>query len=614
MRRSIAGLTLLTLLFVFGLPAASSAGSISTGGVNFSSGGGMSSAAADAAYLRLDGTNDPMTGALTIPAGAAATPSFNFTGATTTGLYLSGTTLNFAHAGAQSWSFLAGAAQGPAGAVGTPTYSFLLDPDSGMYSYGANALGFTTGGVYRGGLVTSGWSAEGPGGTNYTGFTAYQRVTGTPRNYIALYSTGPTYSPSGGMPQNGNALYSDGAGGLSITSTNVTGEIRFYRGATPDKIATIDATGIVPGATNTFDLGADSNRWRTAYLTSLDVADGSVGAPAIIGGNATSGFYFSGNATQLAAGGVNVMDFPTGVGGTFAIKSATTIAAGYDLTMIGGTGQILGNNFNAADATAADMEFSSAASDGSSINIFTAANGAAEVAIYAGTSSATDAGQYLMSWCLQCSNASPIEVARLDSAGSLQLDGDLAVDGGNVGIGTAPSAGVSMSLAGTLGNGSGLAFGVVQDTTIDSSDWVAGVAISPVLDPGGTKEATALSLSADYVADAAATHTGAYGIAISTITKTGTGTFTEAVAIDVAVPTAGASNLALRASGGIKFQVIEATVPVAPVTCAVFYQGTMIYVDDTNDTAPGFMCMCGKGADDATYAWSKVNAPGTACF
>jgi hypothetical protein len=604
-RRTAVMASFALLFFLFGLPSDSSAGSIGTGGINFSSsGGGMSTGAADARYLMLDATNDPLTGALTLSGGTVALPGLNFGDAdtgissiapndltfSTNGAYkleiastsisatvaigapsfgiLSGTSsfapagLNFstsatgyprvisAHAsntneaingGLQLYSaidanaeyaitagtsatatsgmillslagdvdgtparkinFLGdGSTQAGSGAVGTPTYSFLLDPDTGMYSFGANQLGFATAGVYRGGLESSGWSFEGPGGTNYGGFTAYQRVAGTPRNYISIYSTGPTYTPSGGIPADGNALFSNGAGGFSITSTHASGEIRFYRGATPDKIASIDASGIDPGATNTFDLGSSSNLWRTAYLTSLDVADGSAAAPAIIGGNANSGLYFSGAAMFLAASGVNVMDFPTGVGGTFAIKSATTLAAGVDLSLLGGTGQILGNNFNAADSTAADMKITSAASDGSEIKVFTAANGAAEVAVRLGTSNAVDAGQYLTSWCLNCNNASPTEVARIESDGDLQLDGDATVDGGDVTV--------------------------------------------------------------NYV----------------------------------------------------HVNQVVAAVPAAPVACSITYRGVVIYVDDTNDTASGFMCMCGTGADDATYAWSKVNAPGTACF
>lgn len=53
--------------------------------------------------------------------------------------------------------------------------------------------------------------------------------------------------------------------------------------------------------------------------------------------------------------------------------------------------------------------------------------------------------------------------------------------------------------------------------------------------------------------------------------------------------------------------------PTTVVTCAAAAQGAIQYVDDTNDTAAGFLCFCGKGADDSTYSWQKVAAPGTSC-
>jgi hypothetical protein len=51
-------------------------------------GGGISPAVADATYLRLDTANDPLTGALEIPAGTNANPGLSFTGFTSAaGLY-----------------------------------------------------------------------------------------------------------------------------------------------------------------------------------------------------------------------------------------------------------------------------------------------------------------------------------------------------------------------------------------------------------------------------------------------------------------------------------------------------------------------------------------------
>lgn len=678
------------LLLLLAPPAA--AQHTGTGMIPTSGGGGLTVTAADLLYLQVDGGND-MAAGLTLAAGSAAAPAAHFVGATTTGLYLDTAAIGFAHAGAQTWSMGAGTLLGPSGSAAAPAYSFLLDADSGMYSYGANSLGFATGGVNRGGLGSSGWWAEGPGGTNYTGFTAYQRVSGTPRNYVSIYSTGPTYVASGGIPQDGNALFSNGAGGFSITSTNAAGEIRFYRGATPDLISTINATGFHPGSDASLNLGTSALSWDTLYAKTIADTAGTArftalesavttltsttpvtaGADEAFRLNITTNFAVTtdrvftiydntgatpaevwaingsggtrtgpGSSTDMAIGPVSSENsgiyFPSTTGG----YNVYLYAAGTAMLQTNVTSGYVSLVANDLRTSGSAFYTTSLASTGLSVYSAVDGNVGGETAITVGTSDntgwvadtlllrvATDVDGTPDAWFTVDTEGDGIfdgdltvsgnditvgTVATIGATG-IQTDGDLTVDGGNVGIGGAASAAASLALQGTLGDGSGLVVGLSQTTTIDSSDIAVGISVNSTLDPGGTKRAVGGLFGANYVADTAATHAGAVGVEISTITKTGLGTFTEAIGLDVAVPTAGTDNLAIRViGGGVKFQVIEGTVPAATVTCAIFYQGTMIYVDDTNDTVPGFMCMCGKGADDATYAWTRVNSPTTACF
>lgn len=92
----------------------------------------------------------------TFAAGAAATPSINFSTATTTGFYLGASSIGFS-VGAVSvgvWTamglFPAGAFFAADGLVGTPSISFGNDQDTGFYRVGANSIGIALGGALVG--------------------------------------------------------------------------------------------------------------------------------------------------------------------------------------------------------------------------------------------------------------------------------------------------------------------------------------------------------------------------------------------------------------------------------------------------------------------------------
>lgn len=67
-----------------------------------------------------------------------------------------------------------------------------------------------------------------------------------------------------------------------------------------------------------------------------------------------------------------------------------------------------------------------------------------------------------------------------------------------------------------------------------------------------------------------------------------------------------------RGSPMIQPQVVAA-VPAQPYACAIGVRGRMIYVDDTDDLAPGFVCVC-VSTNDVAYGWVKVEDPTVSCF
>lgn len=95
--------------------------------------------------------------AISIGAGAAATPSYTFSTDTNSGMYSTGAdqvgiiTGGVATQGLQINAV--GQLMGQAGAAATPTFTFGGDPNSGLYSLGADTLALTVGGVGTNGLA-----------------------------------------------------------------------------------------------------------------------------------------------------------------------------------------------------------------------------------------------------------------------------------------------------------------------------------------------------------------------------------------------------------------------------------------------------------------------------
>jgi hypothetical protein len=117
-------------------------------------GGGVSQNYVDTAdALRVLKAGDVMTGALTVPIGAQATPSLNFTGFTTTGLSCVGGTLILSCLAASKLQIGTGAItslvqmRGIDGTAAAPSYSFSNSNDAGLYRSAANVMGMAASGA-----------------------------------------------------------------------------------------------------------------------------------------------------------------------------------------------------------------------------------------------------------------------------------------------------------------------------------------------------------------------------------------------------------------------------------------------------------------------------------
>ena len=262
---------------------------------------------------------------------------------------------------------------------------------------------------------------------------------------------------------------------------------------------------------------------------------------------------------------------------------------------------------------------------------------------------------------LQWGDAGTVELGAVFGDGSMQIDGDLTVDGGNI-LNAGSAAGINLTIA--SGADAAGDYGVVVGTNSTSTDGTifaaatdidgtpayafsvlgignAGVGVAPAadtrlkiggaalasagvaygmtnilsLDPASGASAISLEIDPMITATAAETNPALYGLYIDGFTKTGTGTVTASYGIFVGTTTLATTNIGISTTAPIQFQRIMNTTVTAAVTCTAGYEGTQIYVDDTDDLIPGFMCMCGRGGDNVTYAWSKMNSnPAVACF
>lgn len=63
----------------------------------------------------------------------------------------------------------------------------------------------------------------------------------------------------------------------------------------------------------------------------------------------------------------------------------------------------------------------------------------------------------------------------------------------------------------------------------------------------------------------------------------------------------------------LQLSAVSSATPAAPVTCDASNFGVLVAVNDTDDTAAAFECICSQDADDSTYDWHLLGGGGTAC-
>lgn len=250
---------------------------------------------------------------ITGAAGTAATPTFVFTGSTTTGLYAYGTNqLGFATNGVLAGSIdasgnwgigIAGSASyklnvsgtisgttitassshvSPAGTAASPTYVFTGSLTTGFYAAGTNILGFSTAGTSAGVIDASGnWGI----GNNAPGVRL--DVTGTVRTSgIFQASNGTAAAPTHSFTNNTTI-------GLYSVSTNVLG---FATSGT--QAGVIDASG-------NWGIG------KGTAATKLDVAGTITSSTAVRLSGSTSGYV---ELAAPATAGNNTLKLPTSNG------------------------------------------------------------------------------------------------------------------------------------------------------------------------------------------------------------------------------------------------------------------------------------------------------------
>lgn len=149
-----------------------------------------------------------LSGSFNFADGSAASPSFNFSADTNTGIYRVGADqIGFAVGGGNGGILgIFGAAtqfQGRDGAAATPYWTFVNDPDTGIYSGGANSLNFAVGGSLA-------WNINSIG--NLQGFLSDSKV------YAASGAVGtPSYSFTS---DSNNGMYLFGTDSIAFSTSS----------------------------------------------------------------------------------------------------------------------------------------------------------------------------------------------------------------------------------------------------------------------------------------------------------------------------------------------------------------------------------------------------------
>jgi hypothetical protein len=291
--------------------------------------------------LSLDVSTTAVTSALPVvgPLGAAATPTYTFTGDTNTGIYSSGAdTIDLATGGAARVSLGTTALTStlpviaPLGAAATPSYTFSGDTNTGVFSSGADVLNLSAGGTSRVAVSTTAVTSSVPfvmplgsvsapgltlsGDTNtglYSGAADDLRVTCGGTQIAAFTATtfataGPMYTTAGSAAtpafsfilDTNTGLYNIGADNIGV-STGGTLRFDVSTTAVTSTLPVVLPTGAAATPSLTFTGDTDTGLYRPS-ANSLCVASGGALCATFTGQTLTveAAVYVNGSAASPA--------------------------------------------------------------------------------------------------------------------------------------------------------------------------------------------------------------------------------------------------------------------------------------------------------------------------
>lgn len=298
-------------------------------------GAGITSASGDGRYLRLDASNDPLTGQLALnAAGSIASPALVIPSALSTGPYLVSATpatwgwsfggVEAARMRGTDWASVTTGSwhlNTANGVAATPTFSFAGDTDGGLFRPSADNVS-----IAAGGAEIARFNATGISDQATTGSYQIQRGAGS--------ATVPTYSFAGNATL---GMYRSAANTIMFT-VNGANEL------------SLNATVLGPAAAGGLSLGTTGAPFSTANLQG-----GTAAAPALTVGATNTGVFGGASTLSLSVAGVEqafvgstgTLFLPASGGGMFT----STLAADGNQNYIG-IGQVFAEFGNGAATSA----------------------------------------------------------------------------------------------------------------------------------------------------------------------------------------------------------------------------------------------------------------------
>lgn len=206
---------------------------------------------------------------IVVPAGSTSAPSYTFSGDTDTGLYSSATdTIDLTTAGTTRVTLNTASlttilpVYAAAGAAATPSFTFSGDSDTGLYNATANEISFACGAGRRMYL-------------NTTALNLNVAITGQNSQQHTLRNDSDSAFADALQIFNATSSTSTTVGTRIAFKTGSTTQGRIGADCSGRLILASTAAAVVPDADNTTTLGSAANRWSTVYAqnATINVSD-----------------------------------------------------------------------------------------------------------------------------------------------------------------------------------------------------------------------------------------------------------------------------------------------------------------------------------------------------